>query len=760
MLEVVFYESNQDLLGKMQAGNTPLVICPSPLIADNLRNLAPALEVITISKWTADHLKTLGLTRSRKSELMVKLAAVWRHYYPNEKTSVYLEAFELFTELRSFTLNLDLLAEFFKELDDVIVKSIFIFWAYLDQEKIIDEHSSYKKVTESRSHRPMWFIGFKHLSGVQIDMLKVLSEDHEVELFFPASVYVDALPNDWIKWLASEGPLRAESVKTEARVSVLPKGKANVILDKFFETHPHYDLLMAGTRVGLVSFQEAQRKKSFFKTTEDLFGTETEWLMSSLRQKLKEEKGLNLETTSVFLDELKKESEEKGEYRKYKVIELFNEAMKSYGEFQAGIDSFALDILEVITGLNSPRVSLITLEDNIERHFLDMNALNFRNDEKPLALLATGSLGGFRSNEKILSEAMTKALRAIGPIKRAGLEFLFHKYELLSVLNHPETVLLVEEQVLETDLSWREILKHFDVVDFDLDVKYTIKKVHEYLLPKMKEGPFAQKSFSASKLQTFIDCPQKFYFTHIEKIDNRPMERASLGPDELGNLEHKIIAKYFEESKSITAEIDLSMHQKICVQVFNEYLNESKLVLNETEKARSYNEIMHYTWNGVVFLIDLIKAKNATAIKFEVPLGQNPWNLNGSIDCLLIQGDKKVSILDFKRSSSATGTKTETVEFKKIQLWVYLLVLKHQNFEIDAFGYLNLSDLADDKLFFDGDEAQKLLSSSIDSAEGVVKTAIEDILAMRTFRANPRENKVCHFCPVNLFCLKGGPCEP
>ena len=127
----------------------------------------------------------------------------------------------------------------------------------------------------------------------------------------------------------------------------------------------------------------------------------------------------------------------------------------------------------------------------------------------------------------------------------------------MSILREKETILFIEEQVLETDLSWREILKNFELQDVDLGIKYSVKKVKEYLLPKMKQGPFEQKSFSASKLQSFIDCPQKFYFTHVEKIDNRPEERISLGPDELGNLEHKVIAAYFKDLKNIAADIDL-----------------------------------------------------------------------------------------------------------------------------------------------------------------------------------------------------------
>lgn len=758
MLEVVFYQNNQDLLQKLQDENPPLVICPSPQVADNLRSLAPELDIITISKWTSDHLKKLGLSRSRKSELMIKLAAVWRHYFPTEATAVFLESFELFTELRSYTLDMGLLNEFLQELDEVVRKSIHVFWLYLDQEKIVDEHLSYNKVTESKHHMSMWFVGFKHMSGVQIDMLKTLSETQDIEVLFPYPVYTDSLPNDWIRWLSADEIKKAkrEGPISEVRVALIPKGKANIVLNKFFETHPSFDLVMAGTQVGLVSYQEAQKGQSFFKTTEDLFAVELELLTNELRKKLKELKVITTEEINTYFEEVKTHAITKGEYRKFKMIELMGVAVSDYSEFQKSIDGFALDIFEVIVRLNSPRVSFLSLEEHNERSFLDMNGLNFRDEEREIALLATESMGGFRANERILSEAMTKALRVIGPIKRAGLDFLFHKYELLSILADSKNVLLIEEQVMETDLSWREVLKHFEVVDFDLGVRYSIKKIQEYLKPKMKTGPFEQKYFSASRLQSYIDCPQKYYFNYIEKINNRPEERSTLGPDELGNLEHKIIETYFTDNEFKSGdEINLDSHRKVCVRVFNEYIEASKLVLNETEKARGYNEIMHYTWNGIIFLLDLMGSKSATGIKFEIPLGNNPWTLKGAIDCLIELPDNKVVVIDFKRSSSAAGTKAETLEFKKIQLWVYLLTLKHQGYEIDSFGYLNLSDLSDDKLFFDTVDASSLIASSMEFAKDEIEKAISGIQTNVTFSPHPREAKVCNYCPVNLFCLKG-----
>jgi CRISPR/Cas system-associated exonuclease Cas4 (RecB family) len=154
-------------------------------------------------------------------------------------------------------------------------------------------------------------------------------------------------------------------------------------------------------------------------------------------------------------------------------------------------------------------------------------------------------------------------------------------------------------------------------------------------------------------------------------------------------------------------------------------------------------------------LLDQIKTKNAKSIRFEIPLGDNPWNLVGSIDSILELPDKKFIVIDFKRSSSAAGTKAETLELKKIQIWIYILVLISQGYEVDSFGYLIISDLSEDKLMFETKLAQKMIESSLGDVKILIEKSIHEILTRVQFLPEPRDQKVCYFCPVNLFCLKG-----
>jgi hypothetical protein len=756
---MIFYQSNHDLIEKLTNGAPPLVVCPSPVIADGLRTLIPELNIITISKWTTDHLKTLGLKRSKKSELIIKFGAVWRHYYPTESFNIFYQAFELFTELRSYTLSLDLLSEFFKELDEVVVKSIFIFWAYMDQENIIDEHLGYKKVTESADHKSLSIVGFKHISGVQIDMLKTIGENWNVQVYCPVQVFQESLSNDWMKWIHPDElkkEIKVEPKKTVNLFHIL-EGKTNLFINEFYKRYPDYDLILAGSNISLHHFQESYESESFFRATEDIFSTESESLIKKIKDMLSAKNGGQCDVGELesFLNEEKSKMITLGNYRQYKMIDLTALALGEYKIFQAKIDLFTVDILEMVINLNSPRVSLVSLIENANRHYYEAGDLGLGAGQRKAAVLATKSIGTFKTSDHSLSEAMINALKTIGPIKRKGLDFSFQKLEMRKTLSEKNNYLLIDESLLEEDLAWREILKPFNISEQKLEIDFSMKKVKDFITPRLKTGPFVQNYYSASRLQTFIDCPQKFYFSYIEKIDHEPDERCSVSPQELGSLEHEVIATYFSKVASFKNPFDLKLHQQICEKAVDDFIRKGKLVLNESEKSKSLNEIMHYSLNGITFLIDLLIDKNGKNIKFEVPLPANKWSIKGFIDCLIELESGKHILLDFKRSEAAAGTKKETLELKKIQLWVYLLVLSEAGLSFDFFGYLNLSATEEGRVLFEGEQAEALVTDSLSEAQKVIEEVIDDLKLRVLFPPRPRNTKVCEFCPVYLTCSKG-----
>ena len=762
MLEVIFYQTTDDL-STGEASQNPLIICPSPLVADGLRRLLPKnSEVVTISKWVTDFLKAKKLKRSNKADLMLRLSSVWRHYFPNEDAHYFFKSFELFTDLRSFSLNIEMLSEFLKEIDEVTTKSVLIFWSFLQSEKLNDEHLSYQMLSDDESiesTKPIWIIGFKHLSGIQIDMLKLVAEKTNVFVFFPKDIYPETLSTDWIRWLLPEKKVEINNKVKKLNVIHYPKNKLNIVLEAIKKVIPSFDIALASQSATLNIKQEVAVADLFFKSQEDLFRTQREALIEELSEDFNVEsskKSINLDDFILKIQEKKKSALLIENFILYKTLILLNEALLSYGEFQQTVDPFTLKVLKLILELNSPRVALATLAINHKNRLLELNELPYSESQAPLLVIASSSYGPLKSQQSNYSEKMIEALKAIAPIKRSGLDFLYLKSELSQVLSKKGNLLLIEEGLEMIDLSWREILKNFELSLMKVNADYRLKAKNDYLITRVSPGPYLLKNVSASRLQLFMDCPRKYYFSYLDKIDHRPIERLKIAADEMGTLEHGIIENFFlERVLDSNLVFESALHELICQQALDEFVSLHKIKLSEKTKLTTYYELVHYTKNGIDFLINFCKENEVTAIEFERPLDDNSWRLVGSMDCLVYLQNDKVAVFDFKRSGAAIGSKHDTITFDKIQIWVYLLIiLKAHNKKIQSWGYLNLSDI-ETSLIFNEEDRCSLAESVVNSFQEFLEKKIVELNSEIDFFPKPRNAKICHFCEIELFCSKG-----
>jgi RecB family exonuclease len=354
------------------------------------------------------------------------------------------------------------------------------------------------------------------------------------------------------------------------------------------------------------------------------------------------------------------------------------------------------------------------------------------------------------------SEKMLEALRAIAPVKRAGLDFAYLKSDFIKILAHKDNLLLMEEGLELVDLSWREILKSFDLELQVLEVDYALKEKKDHLESRIKPGPYSVKNFSASRLQSFLDCPRKYYFAYIERVDHRPEERLIIAPDEMGTIEHSIIEAYFANTQlESTIAFDIKKLEIITREALEEFLENTKIILSEKTKLTTFFELLHYSQNGIEYIIDFCKKNLATNIEFEKSLGENPWHLIGSIDCVIHLPDNHISLLDFKRSSAAVGSKKETLEFEKIQIWIYLLMMnKFHEKKIHSWGYLNLAE-TDESQIYDEFKTPHLSEEVLNAFQVHLLETIHNVKNETAFRAKPRNSKICNFCEVQLFCNKG-----
>src|SRR5690606_32038262 len=118
-------------------------------------------------------------------------------------------AYNLFSDLRSFTLNEDALTSVLEEQAKEVQEAVRLFWKLLELTGYLDEHGAYQKIAEAlRSaeeieelKKTYIFWGFQHLNGQQVDLLKALAIRHEVIIPFPLSLKDRLKKSDWLSWL-------------------------------------------------------------------------------------------------------------------------------------------------------------------------------------------------------------------------------------------------------------------------------------------------------------------------------------------------------------------------------------------------------------------------------------------------------------------------------------------------------------------------------------------------------------------------------
>jgi hypothetical protein len=285
------------------------------------------------------------------------------------------------------------------------------------------------------------------------------------------------------------------------------------------------------------------------------------------------------------------------------------------------------------------------------------------------------------------------------------------------------------------------MLKNFELQGLEFDVEYIQKAKRDIVAENTTFKRQNQQTLSASRLQTFADCPRKYYFSYIEKLNTRPENRLSLDPDEMGSLEHKIIEDYFKAN----TDYDFASHSLLCKSVLREFLEKNKMYLTKQLEEETFYELLEYSKNGINYLLNYCSGFPSSTLDFEVELHATDLAMKGFIDCVLTVG-KDAHIFDFKRSATSLGSKKDLLSFEKIQLWIYRWALE-KKFNVVWWGYVNLSD------------GSTLGLAPTDINPELVFEDYLNLLVDRynnevTFAPEPRSEKVCHYCEVQLLCPK------
>lgn len=793
MVGVIPVRSIEELIGanfySTSAGPTTIVV-PGPKDADSLRSLLEhkaktGLRVETISKFVKDefsrHFPKAEILQ--KFELFQRLATLWKAKVGATNYAGFSQTFELFTELRSYSVEESLFQEIYQKFPVECVGVLPYFWAYLDGESVADEQKMYAWIARAHqesknkdgasSDESIVFWDFNHLNGNQVDMLLGLACTHDIVVPVLESILGQSQKGDWVSWLdASPHEIKRPKEKIAANVVYFPKGRMSEYLEKYILKFKEkkIQMILAKKDIAFNEINEIPLTNAFFKCESPIFeaiflevftivenfvaqGCLAEELANFLQKKMEEEVSKNVD---------------KRNFRLLKVYMLVKSTLDSYeklSDLNDKILPFDLRILRKSASLQLPRTSDIPpLFD--PRHLISTMGEPADSDLKLICIQET--YGDPVSFSGKFSRDIVDILNDIGPVYNPYMELSKFEGHLKHLLEEKETVVFIEEGLLEKNSTWAKVFHSIDLKELEnADGKYeSIKKTLKIpgIFNKTKKDQ--SKIFSASKIQSYLDCPQKYYYTYIEKMNPEEKLSTVLLSKELGIIEHQVIGVFLSGKLSLNA----TNLERIVDEVLNNYLRDQQKHIDILTKKRYREEILVLSGNGIEEIYKIISILPGD-LHFEFKVDFD--NVTGSIDILIetLLGDV---IIDFKRSSGGVPSSYENENFQKIQIWTYLYhsYLKRKK-KIILWGFLNLTEPSqsllysiDSKLcaqlvdvrFCSGQKilpVKYLLEEKLEEFKEFLFEKIDKIEKEREFPPVPRTLSVCQYCPVSIICTKG-----
>jgi len=804
MLKVVLYEHLHELdsLRFVRDDKFPVkVICPNPMLSDIYQNTYcngnKKIVVDTISRFISHELgsefgEDFFNRLITKSDLLLTLAVAWKKKWDHLPYQTFYQVFNLFTELRSFTVNSDLISEILNNLDPIKRETISYFWILMEQLNLIDEHQAYYLLSEvyrNPTNSPVYdkneslvFWGFNFLTALQIDLIKSLALRRDVYIPFPVEVYKNAIASDWIKWLhpAEDVEINTDHNK-KVKAIYFSSGKLCETMSMLLKVDQYIsaDIYLAQKKPSFDQLMEIPINQLFFKVSNDIFLNSFNEISDLIIQLwLDNNQVLSAADLELFLqDQLEQKLKTDNPHQDFKAIKIFLSYKKTLGKWQDlsemndNLSLFDIKVIGKYLELGLPRTYYLPLVKNAAdfRAFGLESLVGFAEDRKKI-LCISSDYADLKKDEILYDENIYSFLSTIGPIKRAAFDFSFYKYYMQELLMSKNVVLLIETGLQDRNVAWKEILGKFSLEKISLENnKSKIKKVADYLNDYVKEHVQEKFSISPTGLQIWLDCPRKFYFQIIKKIRDDSIFITQVTPAFLGNLQH-VIVQYWCNNSARWSEED---HSAYCEKLLVGELGKARITLTPFDFEQSLNEIITFSRNGILVLKSLQDKFNVIQYVFEKRIHEENDHtiFIGRVD-VIGHTENGIFLLDLKRSKSSIPTLGEIRKFDKIQLPYYLAHLPDQE-KVLFTGYLCLADITDSMFFaFQNGVLEILVEENLVKAktadnknfhyEEWIKNyrqkevvELKKISIEKKFLAKPRTVKDCEWCAVKNICARG-----
>lgn len=786
MMQIVYFSEKDQLLAEIRGQATgKIFVTPSPLKADNLRSQLGSdanQDVITISKFTGDLLKTLWPVESerpvmkRKSELLLIFGILKNKFFPKLGYEQFTQAYNLFSDLRSYSLNLEALAPVLDEQPQDIQNAVRMFWQVLGAMGLLDEHEAYHAISEElRTHeeepalkKTFIFWGFQHLNGQQVDLIKSLAIRYQVIIPFPLEIKDLIKRSDWISWILDHKVEETHlsvigKVPTAEWLMVNSREMARYLKDAEIGSQ----IVLGVSKLTSHHVDMLPVNQVTFKVNHDLLKSELiEVSHELIEQQPKDLSHWILESQSKILSEKSASS-----YKKLKVLQLYQEALAAITDItdeKLITDAFFLKLLKEVVSLNLPRTSFVgSFEGPSTLELMDMSMLEAVDRTKKVILCIDDRFDDFQGLGQSYTESIQRILASLGPIKRNELELLFKRTELVDLFSKSKVLVLMPEAVTKHSLVWKKVFAGISLNKIETSLSVNLRKPFDYFAGTEKK--VFSENLSASKLQTFHDCPRKFYYQFVERIFPDVVLVSDIDNKISGTLVHKMIEIFFE--RNLTED----KLPSIVKEVFDQEINKASLNISPEAYADRITTFNHRAANGIGFLRNL-EARSGQKITWKIEQKfdyTEKYQVKGSIDCVGMS-DTHVWLLDFKSTVGSTATNTDVSSIDSLQLWVYSIaaekVIPNTSGKSMIHGFIVLDEPMKSNIFFQDPDLLNLMKkdkflapttwedeypSQLQMAKEKIDVLALNIAQERKFPSKPRTPDACKFCELASVCTKG-----
>ena len=749
-----------------------LIITPSPNYSDMLRSKLvghhSGFQVITVAKFIRDELKALFdeeiLSNFKgKSELLLELSSVFKRMFPYEDYAFFEQSFTLLTDFRSFSLNPDVLESILDNYPEKMKHAVLGMHQVLEALGYFDEHKSYFTLSERlragdlpieyNVERELIFYGFDFLAPSQVDLLKSYGIRSDVIVPVYESVYAKKSHLDWVEWLQCE---EVENIDNAIEVSGLtvktfPKNYLSKVLShEISQIDDKVQLLLSQKKLNIETLVMSSIDTMQVKIPMEFLVEDVTYIYEKIK-KLFISKDLN-----EVLQDLSQVAIKQGDFKKYKVISLFNDTYNEWLDIKGDEDKlseFNLKIFKEVVLLDLPRVSLMATNTANKLDLIDLQSIESVQKEKPLYFALASQFSNFSSSVTPYLEGVEKYLSTIGPIRNSELEKQVLLAKVKNILSHNHLTVLLEDGLVEEDIDIASLFSE-ETTKTEKAVLDLIKKTQYPEYERVESFNFTP---SATSLQTYVDCPRQFRLKYIEGYQSIITYNDKLNKLELGRIEHAIIEKFVKKYDRFDEN---SLKAMIDYEIKNTF-NDKELKVSSLEEVRV--EVESLTRPIIEKLFSLIHT-GKFQVDFEINLDDK--DVKGSIDCVL-RSDEEIFLLDFKRGEFSIPTKKDFLNFEKLQIWFYLNHFANPNNTPMTFGYVNLSQNQKSLLFSTYDNTSllaELLETKqykIDEFPDVMKEyksfeieTTQRVRADKVFIPNARKSQICEFCDFSNYCEK------